>query len=106
MLELNPTMWTNKEKKERDVATHLRGVFFVSEGQLVGSKDQRGEGETNPLVSTCSKVFPRCVQDLQGKVGGLFRSNILRLDIRRHLWGVLVALEPRPTRYCWSGSSE
>lgn len=49
--------------------THQRGVFFVSEGQLVGSEDQRGEGETDPLVSTCPKVFPCCVQDLKGKVG-------------------------------------
>lgn len=45
--------------------THQGGVFLVSEGQLVGSKNQRRESEANPLVSTCTKVFPRRVQDLK-----------------------------------------
>lgn len=45
--------------------THQGGVFLVSEGQLVGSKNQRRESEANPLVSACTKVFPRRVQDLK-----------------------------------------
>lgn len=46
------------------MSAHQRGIFLVSEGQLVGSEHQRREREANPLVSTCSKVFPRCVQNL------------------------------------------
>ena len=43
------------------------GVVFVAEGQLVGSKDQRRESVANPLVASCAKVLPGCVQNLKEK---------------------------------------
>lgn len=44
---------------------HQWGVLLVSESQLVGSKGQRRECVTNPLVSTSPKMFPGRVEDLE-----------------------------------------
>lgn len=50
-----------KQKVTLGELAHQRSIFLVSEGQLVGSKDERREGVADPLVSTGTKVFPRCV---------------------------------------------
>lgn len=59
----------HEQEKETELLVFIyhRGVFFVSEGQLVGSKHQRGQSEADPLVSTSSKMFPGRVQNLKQK---------------------------------------
>lgn len=56
-------MNTRVSKQEATLGelAHQRSIFLVSEGQLVGSKDERREGVADPLVPTRTKVFPRCV---------------------------------------------
>lgn len=92
-------------KEWKRMFTHQGGVFLVSEGQLVGSKNQRRESEANPLVSACTKVFPRRVQDLKTNYMVNFK-DWHQSNIYKHLQYFPVVLKAGPTRYCWSGSSE
>lgn len=43
------------------IFSHQRSIFLVSERQLVGSKDEGRKCVSDPLVSTGTKVFPRCI---------------------------------------------
>lgn len=47
--------------------SHQRSIFLVSERELVGSKDEGRKRVTDPLVPTSTKVFPRCIQNLNAK---------------------------------------